>query len=371
MDNKKLATIQELLLWETALDAIVIFNKDNVFQYANKSIEDVLGYKPEELLGCYISKIQPPFAAKMHVEGMKKYLETGQKKLNWKAAKATGIHKNGEEIPLEISFSHIVVDGEDYFAGCMRNIQERVDSQKILEKTNEELLNINEELKKTNQELDHFVYSISHDLRAPLLSILGLINISKLDDSLESYKKYTELIEKNVLKLDIFILEILDYSRNMRTAISVTQINTKKLIDDTIVQMQNLDNFNKIDFKIECKVDLIFGDEARLKIILNNLVSNSIKYQNISNENPYIIIRIQKNDNYIEIYNEDNGIGIHPDRIDKIFDMFYRASTISKGAGIGLYIVKETVKKLNGNISVESQPNNKTFFKIQIPIVKQ
>ncbi len=225
-----------------------------------------------------------------------------------------------------------------------------------------------EELQKTNHELDRFVYSVSHDLRAPLASILGLINIAEMESPSATQKGYLEMIRGSVNRLDGFIKDILDYSRNSRIEVNVHKINFPELIERVQNNLKSIKEYErlKVILEIHDKVSF-YSDQVRIEIILNNLFSNSIKYQDFQKESSYISIHIRTSAGKAWIRFSDNGIGIEKKHMDKIFAMFYRASEIAKGSGLGLYIAKETISKLNGTIKVESEFELSTAFEIEIP----
>jgi signal transduction histidine kinase len=122
----------------------------------------------------------------------------------------------------------------------------------------------------------------------------------------------------------------------------------------------------KVDVKIKDEIPF-HSDPTRIEIILNNLFSNSIKYQDLRKDSSFIAIHIETTNEKSFIRFSDNGIGIQRNHLDKIFDMFYRASENSKGSGLGLYIAKETISKLAGSIKVESEFGAFTTFEITIP----
>ena len=225
-----------------------------------------------------------------------------------------------------------------------------------------------EELQKTNQELDRFVYSVSHDLRAPLASVLGLINVAEMESPSPSFKNYLVLMRSSINRLDGFIKDILDYSRNSRMDVQLERINFHKLIGE----IQN--NFKLINGAERLKIDVViedavifYSDRKRIEILLNNLLSNSIKYQDFQKEASIVFIHIVVSAEKAWIKFSDNGIGIEKKHLDKIFDMFYRASENSKGSGLGLYIAKETIAKLGGTLKVESEFGLSTTFEMTMP----
>jgi signal transduction histidine kinase len=237
-----------------------------------------------------------------------------------------------------------------------------------------ELRKQNEELMKINQELDSFVYNISHNLRAPLMSVLGLLNVAQLDEkeNNSSPGKYFSLMEKSILKLDDTLKEILDYSRNSRGEIKRDRIDFGKLLDDCFDRVKFMTGSDTIKKKIDVEESFSFYSDAyRLTVVLNNLISNSIKYKDTSKLSSEIEIKIVVNEASAIIYYRDNGIGIEKEHLPRIFEMFFRATTKSEGAGLGLYIVKETIEKLGGKIEITSKPAEGVFFAIELPNLLQ
>jgi two-component system, sensor histidine kinase len=219
------------------------------------------------------------------------------------------------------------------------------------------------ELDQTNKELDRFVYSVSHDLSAPLKSILGLVNISRITPEPEEHTNYLNRIESSVVKLENFISEILDYSRNKRQQVVAEQVKLKELCDDILDNLRFMMDFNKISVDLQLQHQEIVQDKARLKIILNNLLSNAVKFQKrFEGHQPYIKITSRKAGDDIQIEIEDNGEGIKPELQNKIFDMFYRGNENSRGSGLGLYIAREAASKIHGNISVKSEYGKGSVF---------
>lgn len=241
--------------------------------------------------------------------------------------------------------------------------------RQVRERT-EELEKANYELQQRNSELDRFVYSASHDLSAPLKSILGLINVARLENPQSEMAKYLEMMEGSVMKLESFIDEVIQYSRNSRVPIQYEEIDFKKLILDILNDYRYAPNFDKINFKIESLLDKrMISDPMRLKIILNNLISNAIKFHRFGNGiEPEVLISAMLEDGFYKIAVQDNGRGIQSEYVEKIFEMFFRATEEVAGSGLGLYILKETVSRLNGTIEVKSELGAGTLFTVRIPI---
>ncbi len=229
-----------------------------------------------------------------------------------------------------------------------------------------------EELQKINQELDFFVYSVSHDLRAPLASILGLINIAYMEDLNVNQRNYLARMRESVRKLDVFIKEVLDYSQNSRTQLKPEEIDLKIFLSDVGKQIIPVDT--TISFEIEYNAEpgaSFYSDRKRLEIVFNNVLSNAVNFRDTTKANCRITITIHLTHEGAAIQFDDNGIGIDSAHIENIFKMFYRATEYGTGSGLGLYIVNEVILKLGGSISVQSEPNEFTRFSLWIPSANQ
>jgi two-component system, sensor histidine kinase len=226
----------------------------------------------------------------------------------------------------------------------------------------------NDELEQTNGELDRFVYSVSHDLSAPLKSILGLVNVSRIDPA-DTQGSYLNKIESSVKKLEAFISEILDYSRNKRLGIQLEKIKLKELCSEILENLKFMEEFQKVNIDLShLEYNVITADKARLKIVLNNLLSNAIKFQKkMKEENSFIKISSVAVDHSVVIEVADNGQGIRSELQPRIFEMFFRGTENEKGSGLGLYIAKEAVEKMNGDISVHSNFGKGTTFTLRLP----
>ncbi|MTI33244.1 ATP-binding protein [Xanthovirga aplysinae] len=230
------------------------------------------------------------------------------------------------------------------------------------------LTSTNKKLKQTNKELDKFVYSISHDINAPIASITGLVQLMKYESVPKPLQEYFPKIDKSLNSLKTYIHEILDFSRNTRIKLSYQQINFQELLRETLDLLQFIPERGKISINQEIQEEYaFFSDNYRLKVLLNNLLSNALKYADSEKEKSYIKIKINTYPENCLICIKDNGIGIPKDRQEKIFEMFYRASETSQGAGIGLYIVREVLLKLKGTIEVTSKEGEGSTFILKIP----
>ncbi|MFN3405543.1 MAG: PAS domain S-box protein [Cytophagaceae bacterium] len=221
---------------------------------------------------------------------------------------------------------------------------------------------------RTNFELDSFVYRASHDLRAPLRSVLGLVNLVKSEDEKLQREYYLGLVDKSINKLDTFIADLTDFSRNSRLEINVEKISFHNILKDTIENLKYMDHAEELKIKSNFQISVPFySDSRRISIIFQNLLSNAIKYQNIYKEDSQVLVEVSTNPFNAFIRFSDNGKGIREEYLDKIFNMFFRASQESYGSGLGLYITKQVIEKLGGSITVHSKLGEGTTFNISLP----
>lgn len=245
-----------------------------------------------------------------------------------------------------------------------KELNEEITTRKT---TEDKLLNTNKELSKRNTELDNFVYSVSHDLRAPIASVLGLINLAKKDDDLQMKNVYLEKINKSAVQQDNFIREILDQSRNSRLELRKEEIHFEPLINETFEQLAFATATGTPVEKVisVTQASGFYNDRWRLKVILNNIISNAIRYRN--GRDPIIKINVNIQDHKALLEIEDNGRGIPAEHLEKVCQMFYRATDDGAGSGLGLYIVKEVTEKLQGKIDIASEDGKWTRVTLEIP----
>jgi PAS domain S-box-containing protein len=242
-----------------------------------------------------------------------------------------------------------------------RDINERKQAE-------QKLKNTLEELRKRNEELDNYVYKVSHDLRAPLASMLGLVEIIKNEDDIKTVKEYVKLIENRLHKSDDFIHSILNHLQILQSVAVSEKIDFHEIIQDSFEELKYHPNSSKIQLHIREKGDTSFySDKLRISILFKNVISNAIKFLNPFTDPNYIHIDIAITPKEAVLRVEDNGVGISAEYVHRIFEMFFRANEKSDGSGLGLYIVKQTVEKLHGEISVDSKIGKGTVFTIVLP----
>lgn len=340
--------------WDIASDTI----------YHGKKWKEILGYKEDELNDINIEK----FYSMVHPADAQRVRNATERHLtsNSPFSMEYRIRNKDGSYHWVIDSGKAVLDTEQKpvrMVGSIIDITER-------KKAEEKIKKQKDLLEKVNAELDRFVYITSHDLKAPLLSIQGLINLAEISDDKAEIDHCLNMMKERVKGLENFISDIISYSRNVRSGIVKEEVNLKNVIKSIVDELLYMKGVEKLKIHIDMDSDLtMLSDEKRLNVILKNLVFNAIKYHNYDQENPEIWIEAEKLKNQVKIRVRDNGEGIRKDLLDKIFEMFYRASEKSNGSGLGLYIVKEMTSKLNGSVEVESTYGKGSEFTVTLPLI--
>ena len=234
--------------------------------------------------------------------------------------------------------------------------------------TRNELKEKNERLEKALDEIDLFIYSISHDLRAPITSILSVLNLVEMElDKDESSHEYFKMIREMTHKLEGFSRQLVNYYKITHNDLDSTEIDWEsfigKLVGSSVLDCQMDENAVMIEVEQSGK---FYGHPIKLEIILSNLITNAVKYSCERND-PKVTITINGDVEGAQISITDNGIGIQADKIKDVFNMFYRATQKSNGSGMGLYIVKEAITRMGGRIDLESEEGQGTTVRLFIP----
>ncbi len=333
--------------------------------YLSPLLTQILGYEKDDIKGVS----QQSFYGVLHPDDLDIVRKKLRKHLKENVKFEVEIRirkKNGEYMwVLDTGQAEWNENGDPVrMVGSIVDISERKNAESMV-------LKQKDELEKANKELDRFVYSVSHDLKSPLSSVLGLITITEMSDDLEEAKKCVGMMRNRINQLNKFIEEIIEYSRNTRKEIRHNDtVIIRSQVNEILENLEYLDNRNKIEIQNDIDPEhCVSSDESRLKIILNNLIGNAIKYHDYSKEKPYIkLSSVKKSNGTIEIIVEDNGTGIDKELQERVFEMFYRASESSDGSGLGLYIAREMAEALKGTLSLESEKGKGSKFTITIPL---
>ncbi len=224
--------------------------------------------------------------------------------------------------------------------------------------------------KSQAEELDFFVYKASHDLRGPLSSIKGLVDLAKADlGNRQQLDFYLNMVDNSIQQLMITVNELLEYKKLEASPIQLVSVDVNDLVTNLLSSLQYVENYNRIDFKTNIKQsEPFYTDYATIRSLLQNLVHNAINYGRYTEGNkPFIEIAFEQNADGNTLKITDNGIGMRPEVLNQIFEMFYRDNAATAGSGLGLYIVKKGINKLRGSVDVASEYGKGTSFTLNLP----
>jgi PAS domain S-box-containing protein len=334
-------------LVENSNDIVIVTDREYRVRYISSSVMDVFGIEPVAVIGRNIFD----FVKREKIQPWKDCLEEASYPFVDEISVNRGEH---DRVYFDVHVSNLLNDYK--VQGLVLKLHD------ITLKKNKE-----KELLRSNQHLDQVIYKTTHDLKAPLMSALGLVKIAE-DAPLQAKDQYIGLIKKTLLKLDAYIEEMNNFFRNEKLALQREKIDLGGLLKEEQENLTNLAHGEKIEvlFEVDNSIEW-YSDPIRVKTILTNIFSNAIKYQDLQKQNPFVKIAAHVTEEFCDLSIEDNGIGIDPALQDKIFDLFFRATDQSQGTGLGLFIVKDTIERLRGSIKVRSRQGKGTTFFIRIP----
>ncbi|WP_027000481.1 ATP-binding protein [Eisenibacter elegans] len=329
---------------------------------ANATACQVLGYLHEELLDQPIGLIEVSYPIQSPEQWQQEVAHI--KRLNNFIWVVDGIHrrKDDSRLPTEISLKHEKFNDQDLIIMVSRDVSERHESEAKLNRTLQSL-------KSRNFELDNFVYKVSHDLRAPLASIIGLLELAREENEQPGIAQYLKMITESAQNLDKFIRTILAYSQSLNKKLHYQTIDFAELVQRVVNDLQYLPYATRIRVElIEDPQSLpLYSDVFRLEIALRSVIANSIQYQDFNKNESHIRIQLRVHSEQAHITITDNGLGIDPAHLPKVTDMFYRGNERSKGAGLGLYLSGVALEKLGGTLHIESKLFEGTRVSVYLP----
>lgn len=348
---------------ENAVDAIVSIDiKGNILS-ANSATVKLFGYSTEEMLGQNVKMLMPAPYKDAHDSYLSKYAETGKREIIGVGREVTGQRKDGSTFPMVLSVSENKIGESHSFTGLIRDITEQ---KNIIEQLQER----QDELSRSNEELERFAYVASHDLQEPLRMVSSYTNLlamrykDKIDDDANDFINYAT---DGAKRMQVLINDLLVFSRLNSKNNEFSTINTDELCEEVLDILDvTIDEANALITKDV--LPTIKGDEVQIKQLIQNLISNAIKYGSTDHRNDIHISAIKKEDCW-EFSISDKGIGIDEQYFEKIFIIFKRlhGNTAYSGTGIGLAICKKIVERHHGKIWLESSLGQGATFYFTLP----
>ncbi|MCE9540412.1 MAG: PAS domain-containing sensor histidine kinase [Bacteroidetes bacterium] len=335
-------------------DILIVLDDKVEIQKTNHIVESLLLYTESELLNRSIGKLIQKSDFDLVRDTIRNtYFE---KKLHETAFNF--VTKENNLIPVSCSFSPLF-DAHGKSTGIL-----------LVAKNISTLIKAEKQRQEKDEELNLFVYKASHDLKSPVSSMISLMDLVNESNDIDQVKAYCKMIADCTLRLDTIIEDLLVLGRITNKELEYEPVNIKDVIDDILKSIEFIDGFKDIKFNIVIDEDTqsIITEKGLFNTILFNLIDNAIKYRKVGSDKSFIKIHVSNKCNGISFKIEDNGIGIAGMQQSNIFKMFYRATSSPKGSGLGLYIVKTSVTKLGGTISVESEFDKGTTFSLYLPL---
>ncbi|MGH1455236.1 MAG: PAS domain S-box protein [Alphaproteobacteria bacterium] len=343
---------------DSMADGLITIDEMGMIKSYNAACERIFGASPKETIGKNVNILMPEPYHSEHDGYLKQYHETGNKKIIGIGREVEGQRKDGSVFPMELSVSKIYLKDRKLYSGIVRDITERRAEQQALV--------------AANAELEEFAYRTSHDLRSPLVSSIGLLNLAQKSIDSGDYdkaQKSMDLVTSSLAKLEALVKDILELSKTKNVEEKSVKIDIEHIVDEALQKFKHMDNYERLEVQKNIKFKGPFQSQrSRISLILENLISNAIKYQDTRKDSSFMKISTYTDHKDIVFEIEDNGLGIPQKHQDQMFSMFKRFHPkVSFGSGLGLYMMRKSADILNGNLVFEDTGHG-SKFRFIIPI---
>ena len=350
------------IVLESIPNGIIMVDRSGCIVLANPEVEKMFGYDPGELIGSPVEKLVPGRFRDSHPKYRNRFIGHPTKRKMGEGRDLTGQRKDGSEIPVEIGLNHVQTDEGMFIVASVVDITER--------KGIEDKLHLAyEEVQQKNHEMEQFVYTVSHDLKAPLVTSMSFIGFlredlqeQRMDDVLDSLDR----LEKAHGKMQSLLQDLLQLSRVGRMELEPEMLDLKQVISDISDFASAKQNGWRFELEIQSGAPSFWGDRKRVLQVFENLISNASKY-GITETSRKIQVIWQENESEIRFAVKDFGPGIDPQYHKKIFGLFQRLSNDKEGTGVGLAIVSRVMQMHGGRAWVVSSPGKGAEFWISFP----
>lgn len=343
--------------------------------HGNPAAVQALGYRAEELVGKDIAQLLvmghsslldgylAALRAGRTVSGVSRVVTAAGEERYWQYRNFPSLTAGGE--PYVIRSAHDVTDKE-LSAKLLREAKEELSEQVQLR--TEELQASNSALLATRAELDVFLYQASPDLKGPLCSMEGLLDLGQQEEDPAQQRAYFPMMQQTVHKLNRVLESLLSYTKNTHHGVARERIQFGPLLEQVLAGLRGTKGLERVKIKMYSDaLSPFYSDAERILTVLKNLVGNSIIFQNYALEEPTVHIWINCSPREAVVVVRDNGVGMSEGEQAEVFRMFSRSSAQSTGSGLGLFVTGEIVKKLYGHISRQSEPGKGTQVTVRLP----
>ncbi len=354
---------------DSAVDAIISSTSDDRIVFWNNGASNIFGYTEDEVLGKSVTMLIPPSLREAHRKGLKRFLKTRVPKIIGKKVELQGLAKGKREFPIELSLAVWETRDELSFSGIIRDITERKKAQQALE-------DLNAQAMRRTEELETLIQMVAHDLKAPVVTIGGLLRLLERkvacltnEPDVENIFRQLRLSSKT---LENFLADLLDALAVEKTQNALESFELDKLLREVCENLDDEISVKGIQVDLtNCSPVTVSGDRNRIRQVLENLIMNAVKHMG-NPQHPLIQATISQDDDEVVTTVADNGIGIPKEYHERIFDRFFRVPKAdgAKGTGLGLSIVKQIVESHGGRAWVESEEGKGAAFHFSLPKAK-
>lgn len=347
---------------EAAPNGLIMVDQKGIITLCNAEVETLFGFPRSELVGSKIEILVPEGFRKNHADYVQGFFKNPENRQMGAGRDLYGRRKDGSEFSIEIGLSPILINNNTFVLASIVDITKR----KNLE---DQLRHYNRVMEQKNHEMEQFVYSVSHDLKSPLVTSSGFLGLLKEDLQANNYNMAMDSIsrlEKANARMSQLIDDLLQLSRVGRIKMEIERIDMTSLIDNICENLSTQINEKKVKMLVAREMYLPQGDRKRIYQVFENLIINALKYA-CDVENPVIEIGCQMQQKEICFYVKDNGPGIPKEYHGKIFGLFQRLESDNRGTGVGLTIVSRIMQVHEGRVWVESNLGQGTTFWLAFP----
>jgi PAS domain S-box-containing protein len=333
---------------EASVDAVLAIDERGIIESFDPAAQRLFGYPAHEVVGKNVNMLMPSPYREEHDGYIQRYLRTGEKRIIGIGREVVGLRRDGSTFPMHLSVAEVRSGGRRLFAGIARDLTElqRVD------RARGELL---ERLERTNAELERFTYTVSHDLKSPLITIRGFLGLLQQDVSagdVERALNDVARISNAVDTMQSLLEDLLELSRIGRVANPSADVALGEVAAEAVEMLSGPIAEAGASVSIDSDLPVVFGDRTRLREVFQNLVENAIKFG--AEGSPEVAIGVRHDGDDPVCFVRDNGIGIEERHQSRIFGLFEKLERKAEGTGIGLALVKRIVEIHGGRIWVES-----------------
>ncbi|MBI3411963.1 MAG: PAS domain S-box protein [Planctomycetes bacterium] len=346
------------------IDGIITIDERGKVESFNAAAERLFGYRASEIIGHNVNRLMPEPYHGEHDGYLANYLRTGEAKIIGIGREVVGRRKDGSTFPMDLAVSAFHLEGRRFFTGIVRDITDRKRAE--------------ESLREADRRKDEFLAMLAHELRNPLAPIRNAVQVQYLKGAADPELQWTrDVIERQVQQLTRLVDDLMDVSRISRGKINLQleAVDLAAVVERACETSRSFidDRKHELEVALPSEPVRVEGDTARLAQVISNLLNNAAKYTEVGGR---IRLIVEPSDGEALIRVHDTGMGIAPEMLPKLFDMFTQAqgseNRAEGGLGIGLNLVQRLVELHGGSVQAFSEgPGRGSEFRVRLPLWQQ